>query len=147
MAARPITESGIEILHARVVWRDLLVALVHQERAIEWRRFDGGSYWRRLGHPLRQGVIAEPLRKVVHRWPEDQRLNRWHGDRGWRRSLRRGWPSELKASCGLAVFEHLCRQGSADRERIQPRHAGGCAEVQNLLPQSRRDWELRHVAY
>src|SRR5258706_8421370 len=107
MAARPIAESGIEILNANAVGRELLVALVHQERAIKGRRFDRGSYWRRLGHPLRQGFVAEPLRKVVHRWPEDQRLNRWHGDRGWRRSLRRGWPSELKTSRGLGGFSPL----------------------------------------
>src|SRR5258707_9359638 len=104
MAAPPRAESGVEMFHANGVWGDSTVPLVHEERAIKGRRFDRGSYWRRLGHPLRQGFVAEPLRKVVHRWPEDQRLNRWHGDRGWRRSLRRGWANGIQAPLGLAGF-------------------------------------------
>jgi hypothetical protein len=48
---------------------------------------------------------------------------------------------------GLAIFKHFRRQRSADRERIQARHSGGRAEMQNLPPQSRGDRELREIAY
>src|SRR5215831_17258350 len=97
MAARPEAKRGIVILYERVAWHELLVALVDQERAIKGWRFDGRGCWRRLGHPLRQGSVAEPLRNVVHRWREDQGLNRRNDHWGGWRSQRRGWPGEFKA--------------------------------------------------
>ena len=60
---------------------------------------------------------------------------------------RRGWECELKAGRGLAIFENLCRQRSADRERVQAGHACGRAEMQNFPTQSRSDREQREIAY
>src|ERR1700730_9822500 len=147
MAVRPEAETGIEILYARAVGREVLAALVEHERAIEGWRGDGWRDWHQPDRPLRQGGVAEPLCKRAHQWRDDQRLNRWNDDRGRRRPERRGWQGELKACRGLAVFENLCRQRSDERERIQTCHACGRAERQSPKRHPRSNRELRHIAY
>src|SRR5215813_8053618 len=139
MALGPEAETGIEIMYVRAVGHDELAAPIRHDRAIERRRGDRRGYWRQLENPFRQRLVVKRLHKISHNWRDDQRPNRWNGDRSRRGLERQGWECELKSCCGLAIFENLCCQRSADRERVQAGHACGRAEMQSFAPRSRSD--------
>src|SRR5262245_28604233 len=109
MAARPKAETGVEILYARVAGCEELVALVVEDRAIEGWRLDRGRHWRWPDRSLRQRGGAEPSRPLFHQWRDNQSTERGTDGRGGRRHERPGWPGELEACGGLAIFKHFGR--------------------------------------